>query len=104
MPLADTLLRMVLIVDEVTRNLISTFLRGLYDLEPGLFVRKLYEQPEAIGVSAGGRAGQPFEKTSRALSSISAKNRASGMSNESRKAPAMPSQRPPYRAATVLAS
>jgi predicted nucleic acid-binding protein len=28
----------------------STFLRGLYDLEPGLFVRKLHEQAEAIGV------------------------------------------------------
>ena len=27
----------------------SAFLRGLYDLEPGLFVRKLHEQAEAIG-------------------------------------------------------
>jgi predicted nucleic acid-binding protein len=29
----------------------STFLRGLYDLEPGLFVRKLHEQAKAIGIS-----------------------------------------------------
>jgi predicted nucleic acid-binding protein len=28
----------------------SSFLRGLYDLEPGLFVRKLHEQTEAIGI------------------------------------------------------
>jgi hypothetical protein len=28
----------------------SSFLRGLYDLEPGLFVRKLHEQAEAIGI------------------------------------------------------
>jgi len=47
---------------EIEEQSPSTFLRGLYDLEPGLFVRKLYEQPEAIGVSAGGRAGQPFEQ------------------------------------------
>jgi hypothetical protein len=32
----------------------STFLRGLYDLEPGLFVRKLHEQAEAIGVPLEG--------------------------------------------------
>lgn len=29
----------------------STFLRGLYDLEEGLFVRKLHEQADAIGAS-----------------------------------------------------
>jgi hypothetical protein len=28
----------------------STFLRGLYDLEPGVFVRKLHEQAATIGV------------------------------------------------------
>lgn len=28
----------------------ATFLRGLYDMEPGLFVRKLHEQAGAIGV------------------------------------------------------
>ncbi len=28
----------------------STFLRGLYDLEAGLFVRKLHEQAEQIGI------------------------------------------------------
>lgn len=38
----------------------STFLRGLYDLEPGLFVRKLCEQAEAIGV--------PLERVLRSLS------------------------------------
>jgi hypothetical protein len=29
----------------------SRFLRGLYDLEPDLFVRKLHEQAQAIGLS-----------------------------------------------------
>jgi hypothetical protein len=38
----------------------STFLRGLYDLEAGLFVRKLHEQAEAIGV--------PLETVLRSLS------------------------------------
>jgi predicted nucleic acid-binding protein len=28
----------------------STFLRGLYDLDPGLFVHKLHEQAQAIGI------------------------------------------------------
>jgi predicted nucleic acid-binding protein len=28
----------------------STFLRGLYDLDPGLFVHKLHEQTQAIGI------------------------------------------------------
>lgn len=28
----------------------STFLRGLYDLDPGLFVHKLHQQAEAIGI------------------------------------------------------
>ena len=32
----------------------STFLRGLYDLEPGLFVRKLHEQAEAISIPLEG--------------------------------------------------
>ena len=38
----------------------STFLRGLFDLEPGLFVRKLQEQAEAVGV--------PLETVLRSLS------------------------------------
>jgi hypothetical protein len=29
----------------------SAFLRGLYDLEAGLFVHKLHEQAEAIGTA-----------------------------------------------------
>src|ERR1022692_4050415 len=39
----------------------STFLRGLYDLEPGLFVRKLHEQAEAIGVPLE-TAAQPVQE------------------------------------------
>jgi hypothetical protein len=29
----------------------SAFLRGLYDLEAGLFVRKLHEQADTIGIA-----------------------------------------------------
>ena len=29
----------------------SAFLRGIYDLDPGLFVNKLHEQAGAIGIS-----------------------------------------------------
>ena len=52
----------------------STFQRGIYDLEPGLFVRKLHEQAGAIGLT---RCSSPCRRTFRRSCNTSAKNKAS---------------------------
>lgn len=53
----------------------SAFLRGLYDLDAGLFVQKLHEQAAAINISLG-RLRASCRQMFRASSSTSAKSRA----------------------------
>jgi len=61
----------------------STFLRGLYDLEAGLFVRKLHEQAEAIGAPLGALLGSLAKAASQRMfphsSSTFVKSKESGL-------------------------